>query len=48
MLTAGHRIAMLLIFLTMIGASAGCGQKGDLYLPDKAEQQQDYAPQARH
>lgn len=31
------RLASLLLLAALLGASAGCGQKGDLYLPDKSE-----------
>ncbi len=30
-----HRILLLVLFLAVLGA---CGQKGDLYLPDEAEE----------
>jgi predicted small lipoprotein YifL len=29
---------LLLLMLVVAGTFAGCGQKGDLYLPDKATQ----------
>lgn len=42
MTTVGYRIAVILMLTTVMSMSAGCGQKGDLYLPDKSEKQQDF------
>jgi predicted small lipoprotein YifL len=32
---------LLLLILVLAGALSGCGQKGDLYLPDDASQQEE-------
>ena len=32
-----HRLALLLAAVLALAVTAGCGQKGDLYLPDEAE-----------
>ncbi len=36
----GHRLAAWLLLALLVGAS-GCGQKGDLYIPDEPESRQD-------
>ncbi len=36
----GHHLAALLLLALLVGAS-GCGQKGDLYIPDEPESRQD-------
>jgi predicted small lipoprotein YifL len=33
-----RRFALLLAAALALAAAAGCGQKGDLYLPDEAEE----------
>jgi predicted small lipoprotein YifL len=38
----GLRLCVLLT--TLCAALGGCGQKGDLYLPDKADKLQDAVP----
>ena len=48
MVTMRCRIAVFLMLAMVIGVSAGCGQKGDLYLPDKSDKQQDYDGHARY
>ena len=40
MTTVGYRMVMLLVLATVFSVSAGCGQKGDLYLPDKSPKPQ--------
>ena len=40
MTTVGYRMVMLLVLATVFSVSAGCGQKGDLYLPDKSHKPQ--------
>ena len=42
MTTVGYRIVVIFMVATVMSMSAGCGQKGDLYLPDKSEKQQDF------
>lgn len=37
MLTGQSRAALWLAVCVCIGTGAGCGQKGDLYLPDEKE-----------
>ena len=41
MSTVEYRTVALLVLAIVLSLSAGCGQKGDLYLPDKSDQQQD-------
>ena len=41
MSTGGYRMVALLVLAIVLSLSAGCGQKGDLYLPDKSDKQQD-------
>ena len=48
MTTSGYRIAAFLLLSLTLGVSAGCGQKGDLYLPDKSVKQQDYVAPEKH
>ncbi|MGE0857980.1 MAG: lipoprotein [Gammaproteobacteria bacterium] len=36
----GHRLAALLLLTLLVGVG-GCGQKGDLYIPDEPESRQD-------
>ena len=36
----GHRLTALLLVALLVGAS-GCGQKGDLYIPDEPESRRD-------
>lgn len=37
-----HRLPLIIALITILvtGPLAGCGQKGDLYLPDKEKQDQ--------
>ena len=37
------RLTMLLLLVLLLSVSAGCGQKGDLYLADKTDKKQDFA-----
>ena len=40
MTRSGHRLAAWLLLALLVGVS-GCGQKGDLYIPDEPESRQD-------
>ncbi len=37
-----YRVSSVLLLAMLFAALAGCGQKGDLYLPDKSDKKQDF------
>ncbi len=41
------RLMGLLLALSLLGLSAGCGQKGPLYLPDEAPEQDKQSKQKK-
>ena len=42
MTTMKYRASSLLLLVMLLTAVAGCGQKGDLYLPDGAAKKHDF------
>jgi len=37
-----YRLSSCLLLVMLFAVIAGCGQKGDLYLPDEPERKQDF------
>ena len=44
MTTMQQGLRLCLLVMTLCAALGGCGQKGDLYLPDQADKLQDSVP----
>ncbi len=44
MTTMQQGLRLCLLVMTLCAVLGGCGQKGDLYLPDKADKLQDSVP----
>lgn len=42
MKTINNRLSWCLVLAMLLTVLVGCGQKGDLYLPDEADKQQDF------
>ncbi len=42
MTTMNKRLSWCLLLAMLLTVLAGCGQKGDLYLPDESDKKQDF------